>query len=201
MPEQVGTLIIGGGIMGCALAFWLTRMDPGHDVLVVEQDPRHLRSSTALSLASIRQQFTNQVNVRISRFGIEVLRDLEAVLGPTARGCDPGLRENGYLLLSGSEAGSAVLREAALMQRAEGAGTVLLDPGQIAARYPWLDLDGVALGSLNTQGEGWFDSMGLLTASLASRATARGLPRPNWPKADEPALAGWQTALEPRPPS
>ena len=60
-------LIAGGAVMGASVAFWLTRMDPGLRVTVVEPDPSYATSSTALSAAGIRSQFSNEVNVAISR--------------------------------------------------------------------------------------------------------------------------------------
>ena len=47
---------------------------------------------------------------------------------------------------------------------AEGADIVLLSPTEIAARFPWMATDGVALGSLGLTGEGWFDGYGLMQA-------------------------------------
>src|SRR5689334_25013913 len=66
--------IVGGGIMGSALAYWLTRLEPTASVVVVERDPGYTTASSALSAASIRQQFTTPVNIRISQSSIEFLR-------------------------------------------------------------------------------------------------------------------------------
>ncbi|MEZ5479742.1 MAG: hypothetical protein R3E95_20385 [Thiolinea sp.] len=43
-------------------------------VLVVEKDPTYARASTSLSCASIRTQFSNAINVQISQYGAEVIR-------------------------------------------------------------------------------------------------------------------------------
>ena len=63
------TVIVGGAVMGSSLAYWLSE-DPGHDgtVLVVEPDPTYQKSSTTLSEASIRHQFSEPVNIRLSMF-------------------------------------------------------------------------------------------------------------------------------------
>ena len=68
MNMTADVIIIGGAVMGSSIAWWLTRMQPGIDVLVLERDPSYARASTALSVASIRQQFTTAVNVQISRW-------------------------------------------------------------------------------------------------------------------------------------
>jgi len=49
-------VVIGGAVMGASCAFWLSRMQPGISILVVEQDPSFARASTALSVASIRDR-------------------------------------------------------------------------------------------------------------------------------------------------
>ncbi len=74
-------VVIGGAVMGASAAYWLTRMQPGLRVIVVERDPTYARASTALSVASIRMQFTTPVNVAISRFGIGFIRDFRESLG------------------------------------------------------------------------------------------------------------------------
>ena len=74
---QADVVIIGGAVMGASCAFWLTKMQPGLNVLVVERDPSFAYASTALSVASIRQQFSTAVNVAISRFGIGFIRDFQ----------------------------------------------------------------------------------------------------------------------------
>jgi hypothetical protein len=99
--------------MGWSTAFWLTRREPGLHVTVVERDPGHARSATALPVASIRQQFTCRINVRISRFGIDFMKGFLRHADNGAGVADLGLRENGYLFLAGSAAGATVLRDAA----------------------------------------------------------------------------------------
>jgi len=155
-------VIIGGAVMGSSAAFWLSRMDPALRVLVVEPDPSYAKSSTALSVASIRQQFTTAVNVEISRFGIEFIRNVRDYLGQGGEVDSLGFQENGYLFLSGSPDSEAVLRQACAMQRAHGAQTQLLTPDALKERFDWLNVDDIHLASYGAQNEGWFDNMSLL---------------------------------------
>lgn len=164
MAQTADVVVIGGGVMGASVAFWLTRMRPGLRVTVVERDPTHARAATALSVASIRQQFTSPVNVRLSRFGIGFLRDIADWTGQAGGVTDLGLRENGYLFVTGSAEAAAVMAEVAAMQQAEGAATLILTPDQIAARFPWIATDDLVAGSFGPRDEGWFDNMGLLAA-------------------------------------
>ena len=169
---RTDVVVIGGGIMGSALAYWLTHLDRSATVTVIERDPSYARASSALSAASIRQQFSTAVNVRVSRASIGFLREAGEWLAVGAERPDLGLVEGGYLYLAG-EAGLAALHANHAVQRGEGADTALLDRAALAARYPWLCLEGIAGGSLGMSGEGWFDGYALLTA-LARKARSQG---------------------------
>lgn len=164
--------IVGGGAIGSAIAFFLTQQRPGCQVTVVERDPSYARASSALSASSIRQQFSSTINIALSQFGIEFLRDIGARLQVHGERPDIGLVEAGYLYLA-SPAGEAVLRANHAVQRGMGADVALLTPDELRGRFPWLATDGVALGSLGLSAEGWFDGYRLLQA-LRRKAQAQG---------------------------
>ena len=166
-------LIAGGAVMGASVAFWLTRLDPSLKVTVVEPDPSYATSSTALSAAGIRSQFSSEVNVAISRFGIEFIRDFARWTGPAGEVPDLGLRENGYLFLTATETGALQLENLAQMQRSLGAATEVLDRAGLALRFPWMALDDVVAGAIGARDEGFFDNMGLLSG-LKNAARAAG---------------------------
>lgn len=167
----VDVVVIGGAVMGASAAFWLTRMQPGLSVLVVEADPTYSRASTALSVASIRQQFTMAVNVEISRFGIGFIRNFQDSLGADVGVASLGLKENGYLFVTGSVESAALMADVAAMQRDHGAATEMLTPQGIAARFPWLEVGDLVAGSFGPRDEGWFDNMGLLNGLRAAART------------------------------
>lgn len=163
--ERADVVIVGGAIMGSSVATFLARRDDWHGrIVVVERDPTYHTSSTTLSAASIRLQFSTELNIEISRFGIEVIKHLDAWLGVEG---DPPLSvdfvEGGYLFLA-SEAGRSILEHNHAIQRAHGASVVLLDPDELRARFPWMATDDLAGGSLGLSDEGWFDAYALLQA-------------------------------------
>jgi glycine/D-amino acid oxidase-like deaminating enzyme len=173
MTKQADVVIIGGAVMGASCAYWLTRMQPGIDVLVVERDPSFAQASTALSVASIRSQFSTAVNVAISRFGIGFIRDFQESLGVDVGIGSLGLKENGYLFLAHSAEGAALLSNLAEMQRGLGAATEVWTPDQVKVRFPWLEVGDLTAGSFGNRDEGWFDNMGLL-AGFRAAAKAQG---------------------------
>ena len=157
-------VVAGGAVMGSSAAWWLSHLGQGLRILVVERDPSYARSSTALSVASIRQQFSNPVNVQISKFGIRFIKNIHEYMEMSDDLQTLSLVENGYLFLAGRAQSANAMRKAAAMQRSLGAATELLDPEQIKRRFPWLEVSDVALGSFGPRDEGWFDNMGLLRA-------------------------------------
>ncbi len=162
--------IVGGAAIGSAVAYFVKAVErfPG-SVAVLERDPTFSTASTTLSAASIRQQFSTPENIRLSRFGLQFLQNLKDRHGPEA---DPALHEGGYLILAAG-AGRPILEDNHRIQRAEGVAVALLDRDELAARFPWLNTDGIAAGGLGLSGEGWFDAHALLRA-LRSGARQAG---------------------------
>ncbi len=158
--------------MGSALAYWLTRLEPTLSVLVIERDPTYATASSALSAASIRQQFTTAVNIRISQASIEFLRAADELLETEGVRPDIGLNEAGYLYLA-DDASVARLRQAFTIQTRYGAEVAFLTATELASRFPWLETRDLAAGTLGVRGEGWFDGYLLLTA-LARKARSQG---------------------------
>ena len=174
VQKTYDVVIIGGAVMGSSAAFWLSRMSAELRILVVEPDPGYAQSSTALSVASIRQQFTTDVNVKISRFGIDFIRNIKDYLGQGGDVDSLGFQENGYLFLSGDAASEAVMVDACKMQRAHGVQTQLLTPEALKARFGWLNVDDIRRASFGDVDEGWFDNMSLL-GGLKKAAQAKGV--------------------------
>jgi glycine/D-amino acid oxidase-like deaminating enzyme len=160
--ERADVVVIGGAIVGSSVAAFLAgRRDFDGHIVVVERDPTFRASSTTLSAASIRLQFSTPLNIEISRFGLEVVRHPERHLGAAAAGIGLDFVENGYLFLA-TEAGLATLERNHAVQRAHQVPVVLLSPVELATRFPWLSIDGIAGASLGLAGEGWFDAYALL---------------------------------------
>ncbi|MUZ64986.1 NAD(P)/FAD-dependent oxidoreductase [Agrobacterium vitis] len=156
-------VIVGGAVVGSATAYFLaTNPDFKGSILVIEKDWSYARSATALSSSSIRHQFSNPINVQISQFGTEFIREFKTHVVVDGDAPELGFHENGYLFLAGDAKGRAVLERNHATQVACGAEIRLLEPDALGARFPWLNLDGLTLGSYGERGEGWFDSSGLM---------------------------------------
>ena len=126
-PERADVVIVGGAIVGSAVATFLALRDDWHGrVVVVERDPTYRTSSTTLSAASIRLQFSTPVNIEISRFGISLIKDLDRWLGlPGQPAPEIDFVEGGYLFLA-TDAGMPALEANHAVQREHGVPAVLL---------------------------------------------------------------------------
>jgi FAD-dependent oxidoreductase domain-containing protein 1 len=167
-------VIIGGGAIGSAIAYFLNR-DPQEepfDVTVVERDFSYTQASSALSASSIRQQFSTDINIEMSLYGIDFFRHLGETLRVGDNVPDIGLVEPGYLYLASPE-GVDVLRENHATQKAHGVDVVLVTPEDLKTRFPWISTEGIVLASLGLSGEGWYDGYSLLQA-FRKKAISQG---------------------------
>ena len=148
--------------MGSAVAYFLAQ-DPDFDgsVIVIERDPTYAACATTRSWGGIRQQFSTPENVQMSLFGADFARGAARALAVNGDGPDLAFDERGYLFLADSDQIGAIETNCA-RQRALGAEVAVLRADEIAARFPWLDLAGVAGAGFGLRNEGWIDPEALL---------------------------------------
>ena len=148
-------VIVGGAIMGASAA-WFLSDDPDFDgkVLVVERDTSYEFSSTMHTNSCMRQQFSTELNVRISQFAADFVKNLPRYMGNDDRVPDLSIQNFGYMYLADNDDFADVLRESQATQIAAGAATQLMSPEQIKAAYPFYNVDDIVLGSINLVDEG-----------------------------------------------
>ena len=132
-------------------------------ILVIDRDMTYRGAASALSLSSIRQQFSCPINIRVGLAGVAFLKQAGEILAVDGEAPALGFAENGYLYLA-TPAGAGVLRDNHLTQTAEGADIALIDPAALERQFPFLNIDGLALGAWGRTGEGWFDGYMLMQA-------------------------------------
>ncbi|NND18200.1 MAG: FAD-binding oxidoreductase [Silicimonas sp.] len=156
--ESYDVVIVGGAIMGSSTAWFLTD-DASFDgrVLVVERDMTYETASTTHTNSCIRQQFSTELNVRISQFAADFIKNLRSYMGGDARVPNLSIQSYGYLYLADTEGFADILRENQKVQLAAGAATRLMTADEIKAAYPFYNVDGIVLGSINTVDEGFWD--------------------------------------------
>lgn len=165
-------LIVGGGIVGSAVAYFLStdRAFHGRSIAIVERDTSYREASTARSAGGLRQQFSTPENIAMSQVTLGMFRRLRTIFGAEA---DVSFREQGYLLLAGDD-GKPVLAENLKLQQSLNADTILVSPGQMTKGFPWMSADGLAAGAYGRSGEGWFDPPSF-AALMRQAAQAKGV--------------------------
>ncbi|MBM1557553.1 FAD-binding oxidoreductase [Sulfitobacter mediterraneus] len=156
--QSYDVVIVGGAIMGSSAAWFLSK-DKDFDgrILVVERDPTYQNSSTMHTNSCMRQQFSTQLNVKISQFAAEFVKNLREYMGGDTRVPDLGIRSFGYMYLADNDGFADILRENQKIQHAAGAATQLMTRDEIAQAYPFYNLDDIVLGSINLVDEGYWD--------------------------------------------
>lgn len=151
-------VIVGGAIYGSSIAWWLSR-DPAFQgrVLVIERDPTYEFASTSHTNSCIRQQFSSPINVKISQFGAEFVKNFRVFMGGDPEVPHLALQSFGYLYLADTPEFAATLQQVQQVQASLGAGTEHLSRDEIAAAYPFYQLDDIIAGNHNLIDEGYFD--------------------------------------------
>jgi len=175
MIDSADIVIAGGAAIGSSIAFHVAS-DPAFKgrVVVIEKDPTYQFSASALSAASIRQQYSSAINIRMSLYGIQFMREIGERLAVNGEKPAIDLHEGGYLYLAASENAARVLRENWELQQQEGADILLFTPEEAAKRYPWLSAEDLYAATWGQTGEGWFDGWGLMQA-FRKKARALGV--------------------------
>jgi glycine/D-amino acid oxidase-like deaminating enzyme len=134
VDDAVGTLIVGAGLAGSALAMHLAeRGEPG--VVAIDPDLAGARSSSELNAGGVRATWWQEANIALCAHTIEWMRE---------RGEELGFRPRGYLWLYGPELWAGA-REHVALQNAHGREVELLTPAEVGRRFPFIDrLDGIA---------------------------------------------------------
>lgn len=166
-PERADIVIVGGGVMGWSIAYWLKKKEKrqgGLRVVVVEKDPTYSKASTVLSVGGIRQQFSLLENIHLSLSSAYFMRNINEHLDVMNEDpVDLQFNHSGYLFLASEEV-AHIMEENYSTQRNAGAQVSLLSPTQLKEKFPWINTDGVALASYGLENEGWFDPWTLLNA-------------------------------------
>jgi len=162
-------VIVGGAVIGSSVAYFLAaNPDFAGSILVVERDPTYCFAATSLSAASIRVQFSNPINVKISQFGSAFIQDFARTMQVAGEAApDLNFHKGGYLFLAATPEQEQTLRENHAVQRACGADVVLWEPDALAEAFPHLRVGDLRLASYGRSGEGWFSNTGLMNGFKA----------------------------------
>jgi glycine/D-amino acid oxidase-like deaminating enzyme len=138
MNDTFDVIMAGGGVMGCATAYYLLEADPTIKVAIVEMDPEYKYNSTVLSDGNIRLQFNLKENILISLYGLARMKTFsqDMAVGDWQPHLD--FRQQGNLFLVNDE-NVANAKAGLALQQQLNCEVTWLEPAQVAARFPLYD--------------------------------------------------------------
>lgn len=140
--QTADVVVIGGGCMGASTAYHLAERGAGK-VLLLEREKFLGMGSTGRNAGGVRYQFSTEVNVRLSLYSLDVISRFQELFGVSA-----DYNPIGYLFLLTTPGEVATFRAEVAMQQRVGVPWVrYLEPAEIAALVPQVNLEGVIGGT------------------------------------------------------
>jgi glycine cleavage system aminomethyltransferase T/glycine/D-amino acid oxidase-like deaminating enzyme len=160
LPSRAQVVIVGGGVIGCSVAYHLAHAG-WTDVLLLERD--RLTSGTTWHAAGLVGQLRATHNMtRLAQYSAELYDNLEAETGQAT-----GYLRRGSIMLASSNGRWDEIRRAHSTAKCFGLESELIDAGQVRERWPLVDPEGVC-GAL------WIPSDGQINPADVTRALAKG---------------------------
>jgi glycine/D-amino acid oxidase-like deaminating enzyme len=153
-------VVIGGGAIGSAVAYFLKALDPGVGVSVIERDPRYELASTPRASGGVRRLFSLPENVELSKFSIGFFEDFAGTMAVAGQPPDIGFRKNGYLFIVPPE-DRAVLRRNHDRQQRLGCNVSWLEPAELQQMFPSMYVADLG-AAVHSPEDGWLDPHSVL---------------------------------------
>ncbi|MGI9373611.1 MAG: GcvT family protein [Hyphomicrobiales bacterium] len=165
LPSQADVVIVGGGIIGCSIAYHLTKIGITN-VVVLER--KRLTSGTTWHAAGLVGQLRASRNMtELAKYTSELMQGLEEETGQAT-----GFKQNGSLSVAVNDARFEEFRRGASMARNFGLHIDVLSAGEVKERAPHLNIEGVT-GGLWLPGDGQTNPIDT-TLAYAAGARKRG---------------------------
>lgn len=164
-PQNARVVIVGGGVIGCSVAYHLTKLG-WSDVVLLER--KQLTSGTTWHAAGLIAQLRASQNMtRLAKYSQELYGQLESETGVAT-----GFRRNGSITMAlTDERREEILRQAS-MARAFGVDVEEISPADVLARYPHVNIEG-ATAAVYVEKDGQGDPANIALA-MARGAKNRG---------------------------
>lgn len=163
MTKTAGAVIVGGGVVGCSIAYHLAKLGC-QDVVILEKDSIG-SGSTSKCPGGIRQQFSTEVNIKLSMGSVKFFERFEEETGYPADFC-----QYGYLILATTADELELSRQNVALQRKLGLEVYLLSAQEVKERVPELNVEDI-VGATYCPTDGYADPYSVVQgfASAAKR--------------------------------
>ena len=165
LPARARVVIVGGGVIGCSVAYHLTKCGLS-DVVLLER--KQLTSGTTWHAAGLVGQLRQSINMtQLARYTGELYRGLEAETGQAT-----GYRQCGSISLATTPGRMEELKRNASMAKVFGLKVDVVGPAEIRSLYPLADIEDV-IGGIHIPSDGYANAVDI-TQALAKGARSRG---------------------------
>src|SRR6202020_2286837 len=165
LPSRARVVVVGGGVIGCSVAYHLTKMG-WSDIVLLER--KQLTSGTTWHAAGLVGQLRESINMtQLARYTAGLYRGLEAETGQAT-----GYRQCGSLSLATTAGRMEELKRNASMAKVFGLPVNVVGRNEIASLYPLANLEDV-LGGIHIPSDGYANAVDI-TQALAKGARRRG---------------------------
>ena len=139
VPKKAQVVIVGGGIIGCSVAYHLTKLG-WKDVLLLER--KQLTSGTTWHAAGLIAQLRATANMtKLAKYSQELYGSLEIETGVST-----GFRRCGSITVALNEERKEEIYRQASMARAFGVEVEEISPTEVKEKYPYLNTNDVVAG-------------------------------------------------------
>ena len=165
LPAQCEVIIVGGGVIGCSVAYHLTKLGIT-DVVLLER--KELTSGTTWHAAGLVGQLRSSINMtKLARYTSELYRELETETGQAT-----GYRQSGSISIASTEERLEELKRSASMAKVFGLEVNVLEVDEIGERYPLIETQDL-FGGIHIPSDGYANAVDI-TQALAKGARNRG---------------------------
>ncbi|MDH4072679.1 MAG: FAD-dependent oxidoreductase [Gammaproteobacteria bacterium] len=165
LPRKADVVVIGGGVIGCSIAYHLTKLGIT-DVVLLER--QQLTSGTTWHAAGLVGQLRTSINMtKLARYTSELYRGLEAETGQAT-----GYRQCGSISIAATSERFEELKRSASMAKVFGLEVNVLSVPEIGERYPLIETSDL-FGGIHIPSDGYANAVDI-TQALAKGARNRG---------------------------
>lgn len=174
-PDQSEIVVIGGGIVGATIAYMLKyKAKDSMPIIVLEKDPTYSNAPWTMTHGGFRTQFSLEENILSAKFFYDFLKSAKIHLS-ILENEPPNINfvPTGFLFLVDLPNAEKRL-DFHQKQINQGAYVDVLNDFQLSQKFPWLNTEGIVLGTHGVEGEGWIDPWALFLA-IKGRAEFLGV--------------------------
>ncbi|MEW9616172.1 FAD-dependent oxidoreductase [Shinella sp. S4-D37] len=163
-------VIIGGGAIGAAVAYFLRKMDPSVSVAVIERDPTYNLASTPRASGGVRRLFSLPENIALSNYSIPFFDTFAQTMAFDGVPADIGLKKNGYLFIV-PPTSRDMLKANYDTELDMGCNVVWLEPDELKHTFPSMNVSDLG-AAVHSPDDGWLDPHSVL---MGFRKKARSM--------------------------